>query len=126
MDVTNPSVDEVRAWAYSQKGWPHEEWDLFLSWTREVDLFLELATDRRCPKRRFFLHMLYYLVGLTYNEPAKTDKLDRIRAYAEKGSSIESEDIRVWRSHVDDLLRGSRKYNYDDWRGGVYAGYKFT
>ncbi|MFI0416278.1 MAG: hypothetical protein ACH255_19310 [Candidatus Thiodiazotropha sp.] len=79
MEITNPTVEEIREWAYSDEDWPHDEWDLFLSWTVEVELFIELATDHKCPKKSFFLHMLYYLVGITYSEPTKTDKLDRIK-----------------------------------------------
>ncbi|MCX2836141.1 hypothetical protein [Microbulbifer thermotolerans] len=126
MDVTNPSVEEIRLWAYSAKEWPHEEWDLFLSWTREVDLFIELAADDKCPKQDFFLHMLYYIVGTTFSEPNKTDKLDRIKSYAEKGSGFNQAAIRDWRNNVSDLLNNRVKYNYDNWRGGIFAGYKFT
>ncbi len=85
MDVSNPSVEEVKQWAYSNEDWPDNEWDLFLSWTREVNLFIEFATDHKCPKQNFFLHLLYYVVGTTYTEPNSIDKLDRIKSFAEKG-----------------------------------------
>jgi hypothetical protein len=126
MEVTNPTVEEIRVWAYSGENWPSDEWDLFLSWTREVELFIELATDHKCPKKSFFLHTLYYLVGVTYSEPTKTDKLDRIKSYSEKAVGINHDDIRAWRSNVSELLNGRVKYSYDNWRGGVLAGYKFT
>ena len=126
MEVTNPTVEEVRAWAYSGDDWPHEEWDLFLSWTREVDLFIQLATDHKCPKQDFFLHMLYYIVGSTYGEPNKSDKLERIECYSEKGSDIKHGAIKAWRGNVHDLLKNRVKYNYDNWRGGVFAEYKLT
>jgi hypothetical protein len=126
MEVTNPTVKEIRVWAYSGEDWPSDEWGLFLSWTREVELFIELATDHKCPKKSFFLHMLYYLVGVTYSEPTKTDKLDRIKSYSEKAVGINHGDIRAWRSNVSELLNGRVKYSYDNWRGGVLAGYKFT
>lgn len=126
MEVTNPTVEEVRLWAYSEDKWPHDEWDLFLSWTREVDLFIELAIDHKCPKQNFFLHMLYYIVGITYSETNKTDKIDRIQAYAEKASGIKHGAIINWQADIDALLSNKVKYNYDNWRGGVFAGYKFT
>ncbi|MBF0411059.1 MAG: hypothetical protein HQM10_27220 [Candidatus Riflebacteria bacterium] len=126
MNVTNPSVSEIKGWAYSDEEWPHAEWDLFLSWTKEIDLFIELAIDPQCPKRIFFLHMLYYLVGTTFNEPSKTDKLDRIKLYAQKGSGVVHADIQAWVANVQDLLKGRVKYNYDNWRAGAFAGYKFT
>lgn len=59
MSYTNPSIAEIREWAYTTAPWPIEEWDLFLSWTGEIDLFIELATDHACLQKLFFLHMLY-------------------------------------------------------------------
>ncbi|WP_150050236.1 hypothetical protein [Methylomonas rhizoryzae] len=126
MTVTNPTVEEIRSWAYSNADWPHDEWDLFLSWTREVDLFIELAIDPNCPKKGFFRHMLYYIIGTTFNEPNKTDKLERIKDYAEKGAGIRHGDIKAWRIHISELLSDREKYSYDNWRGGLHAGYKFT
>jgi len=126
MDYSNPSVEEIKNWAYSNEEWPHDEWDLFLSWTREVDLFIVLATDHKCPKKDFFRHMLYYIVGTTYSEPTKTDKLDRIESYAKKGRNVKHGDIKKWVSEVDSLLNGSKKYTYDNWRGGILADFKFT
>jgi hypothetical protein len=126
MEVTNPTIEEVRNWAYSEKEWPHDEWDLFLSWTREVDLFIELATDHKCPQKLFFLHMLYYIVGVTFGEPNKSDKNERIKEYASKGLAVKHGAIRLWRKRVEELLSNQVKYNYDQWRGGVYAEYNFT
>jgi hypothetical protein len=126
MEVTNPTVEEIKAWAYSGKEWPSDEWDLFLSWTREVELFIELATDHKSPQKAFFLHMLYYIIGSTYGEPNKSDKLDRIKGYSDKGLGIKHGDIRTWRSHISDLLSNKVKYEYSNWRGGVFADYNFT
>ncbi|ALS96898.1 hypothetical protein [Lacimicrobium alkaliphilum] len=126
MEVTNPTVEEIRLWAYSEDEWPHDEWDLFLSWTREVDLFIELATDHKCPKQSFFLHMLYYIVGVTYSEPNKTDKIARIRSYAEKGLGVNHGAIKAWQVNINALLNNRVKYKYDNWRGGVFAEYQFT
>jgi len=70
--------------------------------------------------------MLYYIIGTTYSEPNKTNKLERIKFYAEKGAGVKHGDIKIWRSHVAELLGGHSEYNYNNWRGGVYAGYKFT
>jgi len=126
MDYTNPTIEEVRTWAYSGGEWPNDEWDLFLSWTKEVDLFIELATDHKCPQRIFFLHMLYYIIGTTYCEPNKTDKTDTVSFYKDKGIGINHGDIRKWTKNVSDLISGKQKYNYDNWRGGLHAEYKFT
>jgi len=125
MTNTNPSVEEITRWAYSGAEWPVEEWDLFLSWTGEVELFISLATDHKCPHRLFFLHILYYLVGTTFNEPRPEEPLSRIAAFVEKGRAGKHGDIRKWVKEVDLLLKGTKKYSYDEWRGGKLAGYEF-
>jgi hypothetical protein len=124
MEITNPSASEIRDWAYSATDWPHDEWDLFLSWTKEVDLFIELATDHKCPNQKFFLHMLFYIVGTTFSEPPNSDKIDRIKSYSDKGAGINHGYIRTWRKHID-LLNNRVKYDYKNWRGGIFAGYEF-
>jgi hypothetical protein len=126
MTYTNPSVEEINEWAYSGAKWPVEEWDLFLSWTCEVELFIALATDHKCPHQSFFLHMLYYIVGTTYGEPRQEDPLSRIASYAEKGRAMKHGEIKKWVAQVDELLKGNKKYGYADWRGGKLAGYEFT
>ncbi len=73
-----------------------------------------------------FLHMLYYIVGATYTQPRQTDSHPRIAAYAEKGRMVKHGDIKKWVGEVDSLLKGRKKYDYNDWRGGKLAGYEFT
>jgi len=126
MKVSNPTIEEIRLWANSDREWPHDEWDLFLSWKGEIDLYIELATDHSCAKSGFFLHMLYYMVGTTFSEPNQTDKLQRIKSYADKGRRINHGDIRLWVRNMDALLNGSQKYEYLNWRGGLHAKYKFA
>lgn len=126
MQVANPTSEDIKSWAYSQSEWPHDEWDLFLSWTKEVELFIDLAADHKCPKRGFFLHMLYYLVGVTFNEPCKADAIAQIEAYVKKADGQKHGDIRKWVENVDALLKGKQKYEYANWRGGRYAQYQFT
>lgn len=115
----SPTINEIRQWAYSENEWPDEEWDLLLSWTKEIELFIELATDCTCPKQSFFLHMLYYLVGITFTEPDSPDKFERIKRYSDKGIGIRHGDIKAWRCNIDDLLLNKAKYDYNNWRGGL-------
>ena len=126
MSYTNPGIAEIREWAYTTAPWPIEEWDLFLSWTGEIDLFIELATDHACPQKLFFLHMLYYTVGTEFGKSRREDAMSRIAWYADKGRSIRHGDIRTWVSTVDALLKGRLEYRYHDWRAGKLAGYNLT
>lgn len=126
MGYTNPSIEQIRTWAYSSSGWPIHEWDLFLSWTGKMDLFIELATDHRCPQRRFFLHVLYYTVGTAFGVKRKDEARARIAAYADIGRGNGHGDIKTWVANVDALRRGRLAYRYEDWRGGALAGYDFS
>jgi len=126
MSYKNPSIEQINEWAYSGQVWPIEEWDLFLSWTGEVDLFIALATDHKCPSQSFFLHMLYYIVGTTYTSHRMDEAQSRIAVFADKGRKVEHGEIRKWVGEVDALLRGAKKYEYLDWRGGRLAKYQFT
>lgn len=126
MSNTNPSVEEITNWAYSRAAWPVEEWDLFLSWTCEVELFIALATDHKCPHRIFFLHMLYYIVGTTFGQPRSQEPMSRIATLVEKARGVNHGDIKRWVKEVDSLLKGTREYSYDEWRGGKLAGYEFS
>ena len=63
-DPWNPMPDEVREWAYDAEALaPCEDWDLALSWAQHERAYLELASDEACPKRRYFLAVLYLMVG---------------------------------------------------------------
>lgn len=119
-------MEEITSWAYSGAAWPVEEWDLFLSWTCEVELFISLASDHECPHRLFFLHMLYYIVGTTFGMHRSEEPSSRIAAYVEKGRTVKHGDIRKWVTDVDCLLKGTRKYSYEEWRRGKLAGYEFA
>ncbi|UCE89019.1 MAG: hypothetical protein JSW10_12050, partial [Pseudomonadota bacterium] len=60
VDPWNPSNDEIEAWAFdSSELEPIEDWDFALVWKREENLYLALASNVLCPKRQYFLHVLY-------------------------------------------------------------------
>lgn len=123
MNNTNPSATEIFEWAYSDSPWPVEEWDLFLSWTQEIELFIELATAHACPRRIFFLHMLYYTVGSTMSATRRDGSVARILWYASKGRNVTHGDVKTWVRNVDALVKGGIPYRYKDWRAGRLAGY---
>ena len=91
MEVSNPTVSEIREWAYSNTDWPDSEWPLYLSWTRQIELFIELATDHKCPKKDFFRYMLYNMVGIAYKMPSKAEQNEEIQFLISKGQ----------RKHID-------------------------
>lgn len=64
IDPWNPTSSEIRSWAYDPEADdPCQDWALALSWLQDESVYLSLAADDRCPKRRFFLSLLYLMVG---------------------------------------------------------------
>lgn len=130
MEASNPTISEIETWAWSfnDKDWPHSEWPLYLSWTGEIELFIELASNHKCPKKDFFLFMLYNMVGIAYEYPLKSKSVAKndVKFLISKGRGISHGDIRLWVERSEDLMKRKITYTYDDWRGGVLANYKFT
>jgi hypothetical protein len=130
MEPSNPTISEIEAWAwsYTDQNWPHSEWPLFLTWTREIELFIALAKNQKCPKKDFFLFLLYYIVGFTYSYPKKDKKEVKreVKEIISNGRGIKQSDILKWVKHSEELLGGKLEYTYEDWRGRKLAGYKFT
>ena len=125
MDASNPTATEIREWAYLNNDWPDGDWDLFLSWTGYIELFLEFSIDHQCLNQRFFLHMLYFCAGKAYTAPERSDGRDLLREYLGLGETVKHGDIRQWRRLVEALQKGEMQYTYDDWEGGRLSGYEF-
>jgi len=126
MEVSNPTVSEIRDWAFSKEDWPDSEWPLFLAWSREIELFIELASNHKCPKQNFFRFMLYYIVGYNYKIPSKAETNEEVLFLVSKGQGIKHGEIHRWVNQTQDLIKGKLVYTYNDWRGGELANYDFT
>ncbi|MCW8876069.1 MAG: hypothetical protein OQJ89_00110 [Kangiellaceae bacterium] len=50
---SNPTVQEIKGWAYSAEVEPHQEWELFLLWKGQFIDYLAYASDINCPKENF-------------------------------------------------------------------------
>lgn len=60
-DPINPTVDEVREWAYAPESTDPlgQDWDLVLSNELSLSIvLLELAADQACPHQGYFLNCL--------------------------------------------------------------------
>lgn len=88
-------------------------------------LFIEYATDHKCPKQAFFRFMLYYIVGFIFGYPQKqkSEIIREIELLVSHGKGINHGDIRKWVKQSKALLQGEITYTYDDWRGGLLANY---
>jgi hypothetical protein len=62
-DEVNPTEDELRLWAYSERIEPTEDFDLIVMDSFSPSLLAQFVRDETCPTRSFFLGCLYHLVG---------------------------------------------------------------
>jgi len=124
-DSWNPKADEVRAWGMDKKApWPTQDFDLALAWTsRDVErACIELAANPRCPKQRFFLSVLYLMVGdavrTTFGVASREDVvrlLDATRAWPEDAR------LDAFRKRSEELLEHPERFSYDLWCMGGHA-----
>ena len=121
----NPSITEIEEWAYSNEDWPHSEWPLFLSWKNEIKVYIDFATNHKCPKQDFFRFMLYYIVGYVYDNPQKpkSEIKEEILHLIFHGKGIKHGEIRKWVMKSRELILNELTFTYEDWRGGVLANY---
>ena len=55
----NPTVEALKVWAYDAEAEvPEQDWDLIISTIPCDNLYLELASDKDCPKADYFLALI--------------------------------------------------------------------
>ncbi|HSF18182.1 MAG TPA: hypothetical protein VLK65_21790 [Vicinamibacteria bacterium] len=64
-DPWNPTAAEIEEWAFDElQDEPCQGWDLALAWRREESLYLQIASNECCPRRRYFLHVYFTRLGM--------------------------------------------------------------
>jgi hypothetical protein len=129
-DPWNPTVSEIRSWAYSSEPSPDQDWILAvnLAAVNSVDcknLLFELACERNCPKRKFFVHALYFFVGdairsyINAREPSlianQVERLKQIKNWLNSLSKAVVKDVRRWQSESMQLIANPARFDYDYW-----------
>ena len=114
-DPWNPTADEIKAWAFSEDLWPEQDWDLAVNDGRNDFLLIQLACDESCPKRDFFLHSIYFMVGDSVYSNAPVERIEELRELISKVPHEASSEIDKWRREAMDLLRDPSKFEYDYW-----------
>ena len=122
VDPWNPFPDEIREWACAEGVVePCEDWSLALSWGGQERALLECAADAHCPKRGYFLSVLYLMVG----DAVRTDFRVRARPIVEgfigRSDRYPHPDIRLWQQRSRHLLTHPNEFDYSLWCGGELA-----
>ncbi|WP_010113325.1 hypothetical protein [Acinetobacter sp. P8-3-8] len=121
--TSNPSITEIRTWAFSDENLPAPEWDLYLIWKDEILLFLELAIDHKCNKQNFFKYLLYFMVAYQFKHLNDLfEKRLLLQRYLDESKHIKHGDVRIWRNELMTLQRNIHSFSYDVWieKGLIY------
>jgi hypothetical protein len=121
-DPWNPSITEVRAWAYDAAAEePCQDWDLALCWAGHERDYLDFASDRRCPKRAFFLSVIYLMVGDAVRSEFRSTSEAMVSGFVQLGANHSDPAIRLWHSRASHLLDHPKEFEYDAWCAGKLA-----
>ena len=121
-DPWNPAWEEIREWAHSANPEPCQDWELACAWkTGYFRDYIELAASEACPRRRFFLHLLYLVVG---NSVGRGEPAWQVRSLIEKGDEVRHRDIKRWQERSRTVLAAPETLDYFDWGGGGWSGYR--
>jgi hypothetical protein len=117
-----PSWTEIREWAYSADPHPCQDWDLACSWQEGYFRdFVGLAADEACPRRRFFLQLLYMVAG---NMVSRGDPAWKVEALVAKGDGLRHPDVRRWQERTRALVAAPETFDHFDWGGGGWSGWR--
>ncbi|MBW3542472.1 MAG: hypothetical protein KY476_19590 [Planctomycetes bacterium] len=122
-DPWNPAPDEIRDWAYDADALaPCEDFDLALAWTRHEKALFECASDGRCPKRDFFLRVLYLIVGDAVRSNYRSIPRPIIEGFIARADDYRHLAIQVWQLRSRDLMKHPDRFEYNAWcAGGLLA-----
>ncbi|MFV8228684.1 hypothetical protein [Mycolicibacterium fortuitum] len=111
VDVVNPTLEEIRAWAYSGSFEPMQDWDLIIADVDNLELLLELVGDPACSAREYLLGSLYCLVG-------HSDRTDpRLLRTAESARASSDAWIATWGRRVCQAAEHPSDFDRTDWCG---------
>ena len=114
-DPWSPQEIEIRNWAYSDDPWPEQDWDIGINDGNNDSLLIELALDQECPKRNFFIHAIYFMVGEVIHskesEKRKKEVLNLVTPHDKSNDNI----IKKWAQESKCLLNGEIEFEYGYW-----------
>jgi hypothetical protein len=85
-------------------------------------LYMKFASSSDCPKREYFLALLYLIVGdavRTRYQIRSREDVERLLAQAEQ--SFSSHWLRLWVKRSRELIASPESFQYDDWCAGALA-----
>lgn len=118
----DPTPEQIRAWAATPAAVePVQDWHLVISWLPYEQLYLELAADDGCPNRRYFLALLYLMVGDAVRTQFRARPEHAVLYLLECGRAFSHPDLDAWLRRSRQLLRRPETFDYDAWCAGGLA-----
>jgi hypothetical protein len=100
---------------------PCQNWDPALCWAQHERAYLELASDEACPKRRYFLGVLYLMVGDAVRTGFRSRPRPIIEGLIARGDGYAHPDIKLWQERSRQLLKHPELFDYGNWCAAGYA-----
>jgi len=119
-DPYNATKEEIINWAYDEEAdHPEQDWDLVsVARFENIDLLIGLVIDDKCPKRKWALYQLYFIIGGSIQ---CKDSKKNLEIILEKAKSVDNTSIKKWVNRSLDLLMHPEKFSYDAWCRGYLA-----
>jgi hypothetical protein len=88
-------------------------------WGR-IDVIVELASDRSCPSRAFFVGVLYLMAGDCVRTAGGARDIPKLEELLQRLAQSESHELRLFRSRAVELLKDPSTFDYNLWCNAGY------
>jgi hypothetical protein len=115
-DPWNPTEAEIFAWAFdANASYPDQDWDLVIADLRYKHLMLFLATNKKCPKRDFFLSCLYLIVREAVQSNWQNFKQVEIEQLLIDAHQYDDAEISRWIERTKALIADPSHFDPQSW-----------
>jgi hypothetical protein len=101
--------------------YPVQDWDLAVADIRHGRLLLDLASDRQCPQRDFFLSCLYLLVGDAVRSQGRSTDFASLEGLLREAEARNEPCLGLWAKHARHVLANPGEFDYRQWCDGGLA-----
>lgn len=121
-DPWNPTEEEIRDWAFDvNKLCPVQDWDLAVADLKYKKALLSLASDPACPKREFFLAVLYLIVGDAVRSRWQAHRQSEINKLLAEACRYSDVSVLRWVERSQHLIGNPGEFDYNLWCSGGYV-----
>ena len=117
-----PTDDELRHRATIEGGfWPEQDFDIMVTNSDRVELFIELVKNDECRQRHFFLSCLYLLVGDAVRGNYKFFSRDVAEDVIARCQNSQCSPLELLATRAKYLMSEPQSFDYKNWCDGGFA-----